>query len=143
MRSARPSRPTRASRSRTSRSATCTWTTTSTRRPPRSSQSACRPRRTTRECHNGYGLALKNLKQFEQATTEFKKALELEPELFDALYNAGMTYSDWYEREPRPTTRRNGPASTCRSSSATPGGKDGGFGYVKAANDKLYALSGS
>jgi hypothetical protein len=23
------------------------------------------------------------------------------------------------------------------------GGKDGGFGYVKAANDKLYALSGS
>ena len=40
------------------------------------------------ECHNGYGLALKNLKQYEQATNEFKKAIDLDPELFDALYNA-------------------------------------------------------
>ena len=37
------------------------------------------------ECHNGYGLALKNLKQFEQATAEFKKAIDLDPELYDAL----------------------------------------------------------
>ena len=50
------------------------------------------------ECHNGHGLALKDLKQFEQATTEFKKALELEPGLTTAIYNAGMTYADWYEQ---------------------------------------------
>ena len=49
------------------------------------------------ECHNGYGLALKNLKQYEQATSEFKKAIDLDPELYDALYNAGMAYSDWYD----------------------------------------------
>ena len=44
------------------------------------------------ECHNGYGLALKNLKQYEQATSEFKKAI-----------------------------RRNGRANICRSSSPTAG----------------------
>ena len=49
------------------------------------------------ECHNGYGLALKNLKQYEQATAEFKKAIDLDPELYDALYNAGMAYSDWFD----------------------------------------------
>ena len=49
------------------------------------------------ECHNGYGLALKNLKQYEQATSEFKKAIDLDPELYDALYNAGMAYSDWFD----------------------------------------------
>ena len=49
------------------------------------------------ECHNGYGLALKNLKQYEQATAEFKKAIDDDPELFDALYNAGMAYSDWFD----------------------------------------------
>ena len=49
------------------------------------------------ECHNGYGLALKNLKQYEQATSEFKKAIDLDPELYDALYNGGMAYSDWFD----------------------------------------------
>ena len=49
------------------------------------------------ECHNGYGLALKNLKQYEQATSEFKKAIDLDPELYDALYNAGMAYADWFD----------------------------------------------
>ena len=49
------------------------------------------------ECHNGYGLALKNLKQYEQATSEFKKAIDLDPELYDALYNCGMAYADWYD----------------------------------------------
>ena len=49
------------------------------------------------ECHNGYGLALKNLKQYEQATGEFKKAIDLNPELYDALYNCGMAFADWYD----------------------------------------------
>lgn len=94
------------------------------------------------ECHNGHGLALKDGKQFEAATTEFKKALELEPSLTTAIYNAGMTYADWFEQ-----TQSNDHKDKAReylqkyvSSSSS---KDGGFGYVKAANDKLYALSGS
>ena len=54
------------------------------------------------ECHNGQGLALKDIKQFEQATSQFKKALELEPSLTTALYNAGMTYADWWEQTQSP-----------------------------------------
>src|SRR3569833_2873545 len=51
------------------------------------------------ECHSGYGMALKNLKQYVQATKEFKAAIDLDPELFDALYNACMTYADWYDAD--------------------------------------------
>jgi tetratricopeptide (TPR) repeat protein len=29
--------------------------------------------------------------------SEFKKAIDLDPELYDALYNAGMAYSDWFD----------------------------------------------
>src|SRR5437764_916981 len=50
------------------------------------------------ECYNGHGLALKELKQYEQATAEFKKALDLEPGLSNAQYNCGMTYAEWYEQ---------------------------------------------
>ena len=63
------------------------------------------------ECHNGYGLALKNLKQYEQATNEFKKAIDLDPELYDALYNAA-----W--RTPTGSTRRT--ATTRRKGARVP-----------------------
>lgn len=92
------------------------------------------------ECHNGYGLALKNLKQYEQATTEFKKAIDLDPELFDALYNAGMAYADWFEE-----SRGNDQKEKARNylqKFVTNGAKQADGNYVKAANDKLYALSG-
>ena len=92
-------------------------------------------------CHNGYGMALKNLKQFEQAVKEFKSAIDLDPELFDALYNAGMTYSDWYDVA-HGNDQKEKARDYLQKFVATGGGKDGGFGYVKAANDKLYALSG-
>ena len=105
-------------------------------------QSACAPTRTSGECHNGYGLALKDLKQYEQATTEFKKAIDLEPGLYDALYNAGMTYSDWYD-EAHGNDHKERAREYLQKFVANGGSKDGGFGYVKAANDKLYALSGS
>jgi tetratricopeptide (TPR) repeat protein len=92
-------------------------------------------------CRNGYGMALKNLKQFDQAVAEFKAAIDLDSELFDAVYNIGMTYSDWYD-----VTHANEQKDKAREwlqkFVATGGGKEGGFGYVKAANDKLYALSG-
>jgi tetratricopeptide (TPR) repeat protein len=94
------------------------------------------------ECHNGEGLALKDTKQFEQATTEFKKALELEPALTTALYNAGMTYADWWEQS-QSNEHKERAREYLQKYVSGPGSKDGGFGYVKAANDKLYALSGS
>ena len=93
------------------------------------------------ECHNGYGMALKNLKQFDQSTKEFKAAIELDPELFDALYNAGMTYSDWYDVD-HAAEHKDQAQDYLKKFVATGGGKEGGFGYIKAANDKLYALSG-
>lgn len=92
-------------------------------------------------CHNGYGVALKSLKQFEQATKELKAAIDLDPELFDALYNAGMTYSDWYDAD-HATEHKDKAQDYLKKFVATGGGKEGGFGYIKAANDKLYALSG-
>jgi Tfp pilus assembly protein PilF len=92
------------------------------------------------ECHNGYGLALKNLKQFEQATAEFKKAIDDDPELYDALYNCGMAYSDWYDEahgNDQKDKAREYLQKFVGSSSKTTDPN-----YVKAANDKLYALSG-
>lgn len=93
------------------------------------------------ECFNGHGLALKELKQYEQAAGEFKKALEIEPTLFNAIYNAGMTYAEWYEQS-HSNDHKDKARDMLQKFVATGGGKDGGFGYVKAANDKLYALSG-
>jgi len=92
------------------------------------------------ECHNGYGLALKNLKQYEQATSEFKKAIELYPELYDALYNCGMPYSDWFD-EAHGNDQKD-KAREYLQKFVTNGGKSADGNYVKAANDKLYALSG-
>ena len=92
------------------------------------------------ECHNGLGLALKNLKQYEQATAEFKKAIDLDPELFDALYNAGMAYSDWFDEAHGNDQKEK--AREYLQKFVTNGGKSADGNYVKAANDKLYALSG-
>jgi len=92
------------------------------------------------ECHNGYGLALKNLKQYEQATSEFKKAIDLDPELYDALYNCGMAYSDWFD-EAHGNDQKD-KAREYLQKFVTNGGKQADGNYVKAANDKLYALSG-
>jgi Tfp pilus assembly protein PilF len=92
------------------------------------------------ECHNGYGLALKNLKQYEQATGEFKKAIDLDPDLFDALYNCGMAYSDWYDEAHG--NEQKDRAREYLQKFVTNGGKSADGNYVKAANDKLYALSG-
>jgi len=92
------------------------------------------------ECHNGYGLALKNLKQYEQATGEFKKAIDLDPELYDALYNCGMAYADWFDEAHGNEQKEQ--ARDYLQKFVTNGGKSADGNYVKAANDKLYALSG-
>jgi tetratricopeptide (TPR) repeat protein len=93
------------------------------------------------ECHNGYGLALKNLKQYEQATAEFKKAIDLDPELYDAVYNLGMAYSDWYDEAHGNDQKEK--AREYLQKFVTNSGKQADGNYIKAANDKLYALSGT
>jgi Tfp pilus assembly protein PilF len=92
------------------------------------------------ECHNGYGLALKNLKQYEQATSEFKKAIDLDPELSDALYNAGMAYSDWFDEAHGNDQKEK--ARQYLQQFVVTAAKTADGNYLKAANDKLYALSG-
>jgi tetratricopeptide (TPR) repeat protein len=92
------------------------------------------------ECHNGYGMALKNLKQYEQATAEFKKAIDLDSELYNALYNCGMAYADWYEDAHGNDQKEK--AREYLQKFVTNGGKTADGNYVKAANDKMYALSG-
>jgi tetratricopeptide (TPR) repeat protein len=102
-----------------------------------------RANETSAECFNGHGLALKELKQYEKAAGEFKKALELEPSLDTALYNAGMTYADWYEQSQANEHRDRAKEYLQKYVTGAGSKADGGFGYVKAANDKLYALSGT
>lgn len=94
------------------------------------------------ECFNGHGLALKELKQYDKAAEQFKKALEIEPTMFVALYNCGMTYAEWFEQS-HGNEQKERAREFLQKFVATGGGKDSGFGYIKAANDKLYALSGS
>jgi tetratricopeptide (TPR) repeat protein len=94
------------------------------------------------ECYNLHGVALKALKQYEQAVSEFKKALDSDSGLFDALYNCGMTYAEWYE-ESHASDQKQQARDYLQKFVATGGGKDGSaFGFLRAASDKLYALSG-
>jgi tetratricopeptide (TPR) repeat protein len=94
------------------------------------------------ECYNLHGVALKSLKQYEQAVSEFKKALDVDSGLFDALYNCGMTYAEWYE-ESHASEQKQQARDYLQKFVATGGGKDGSaFGFLRAASDKLYALSG-
>ena len=97
---------------------------------------------TSAECNNGNGLALKDLKQFDQASAAFKKALDLEPTLTTALYNLGMTYADWFDVS-HTNDHKERAREYLQKFVGSVGSKEGGFGYVKAANDKLYALSGT
>jgi tetratricopeptide (TPR) repeat protein len=91
-------------------------------------------------CHNGSGMALKNLKQYEQATAEFKKALDIDGDLYDALYNAGMAYSDWFDEAHGNDQKES--ARKYLQKFVVDAGKTADGNYIKAANDKLYALSG-
>lgn len=94
------------------------------------------------ECYNLHGVALKGLKQYDQAVSEFKKAMGADSGLFDALYNCGMTYAEWYE-ESHANEHKQQARDYLQKFVATGGGKDGSAsGFLRAAGDKLYALSG-
>ena len=50
------------------------------------------------ECHNGYGLALKNLKQYEQAHQRVQEGDRPRSRaLRCSIQHAGMAYSDWFD----------------------------------------------
>jgi len=44
------------------------------------------------DAHYGYGVALQKTKQYDEAVKEFKRSLELNGDMFMAVYNLGMTY---------------------------------------------------
>jgi Tfp pilus assembly protein PilF len=101
-----------------------------------------RANETSAECFNLHGVALKALKQFDRAVGEFKKALALDSGLFDAMYNCGMTYAEWFD-EAHGNDQKQLARDYLQKFVATGGGKDGAAsGFLRAANDKLYALSG-
>jgi Tfp pilus assembly protein PilF len=94
------------------------------------------------ECHNFHGVALKQLRQYDQAVRAFKEAVDLDNGLFEAIYNCGMTYAEWYE-ESHSNEHKTLAHDYLQKYVATGGGKDGAAaGFIRAANDKLYALSG-
>jgi tetratricopeptide (TPR) repeat protein len=42
-----------------------------------------------------YGVFLLNQDRFQESTEQFKKAIELDPQYGDAIYNAGVAYLNW------------------------------------------------
>lgn len=94
------------------------------------------------ECYDYHGIALKQLKQFEKAVSEFKQSLDIDNGRVVALYNLGMTYAEWYE-ESHGNEQKQLARDYLQKFVTTGGGKDGSAaGFVRAASDKLYALSG-
>jgi len=45
--------------------------------------------------HYNYGVLLLNVEKYEQAETELKKSIELDPNYDNAIYNLGVTYVKW------------------------------------------------
>jgi hypothetical protein len=101
-----------------------------------------RANETSAECFNGHGLALKELKKFEQAPRRVQEGARPGT---DPGQRAVQLRHD-LRRVVRAVARQRAQGEGARLPAEVRGGgggKDGGFGYVKAANDKLYALSGS
>ena len=90
--------------------------------------------------HNSRGIELADRGWLDEALKEFKKAIDLDPELYDALYNAGMAYSDWFDEAHGNDQKER--ARDYLQKFVANAGKSADGNYIKAANDKLYALSG-
>ena len=93
------------------------------------------------ECHNGYGLALKNL----QAVTSKATAGSRRPSTSTPSSTTPSTTPAWRTRDcstgPTATTKKR-KARQYLQQFVSNGGKSADGNYVKAASDKLYALSG-
>ena len=83
------------------------------------------------EAHQGLAEALQKQKQYEESVKEYKKAFELNAELYLAAYNIGHTYKllgdkkqakEWLQKFVTQYASRGGPE------------------LAKAAGDELYAL---
>ena len=83
------------------------------------------------DAHQGLAEALQKQKQYEESVKEYKKAFELNPELYLAAYNIGHTYKllgdkknakVWLDKFVKNYSSRGGPE------------------LAKAASDELYAL---
>lgn len=83
------------------------------------------------EAHQGLAEALQKQKQYDEAVKEFKRAVELNPELYLSYYNVGHTYKllgdkknakEWLQKFVQNYASKGGPELS------------------KAASDELYAI---
>ena len=81
--------------------------------------------------HYGLGVALQKTKQYDEAVKEFRAALDLNGDMFRALYNLGMTYKMMDDKKN---------AKEWLKRFTTTAGSRGGADLMKAAQDALYQL---
>ena len=136
MRSATPSRPTRASRKSYVALGYLYLDYDFNKEAAQVFQGCVTAKEDDGECHNGYGLALKNLKQYEQATSRVQEGHRPRSRALRRTLQRRHGLLRLVRRGPRQRPEETRPASTCRSSSRN-GGKSADGNYVKAANDKL------
>ncbi len=83
------------------------------------------------DAHYGLGVALQKTKQYDDAVKEFRAALDLNGDMFRALYNLGMTYKMMDDKKN---------AKEWLKRFTTTAGSRGGPDLMKAAQDALYQL---
>jgi len=83
------------------------------------------------EAHQGLAEALQKQKQYEESIKEFKKAVELNPELYLANYNIGHTYALIGDKKN---------AKEALQGFVTRYAGKAGPELTKVANDEIYAL---
>jgi tetratricopeptide (TPR) repeat protein len=87
------------------------------------------------EAHNMLGAGYQAVKQYDKAVASFKKALEQKGDLYDAIYNLGMTYAAM-------DRRKEAGEMLNRFVKAAAGKADIDPDFVRAASDKISELSG-
>ncbi len=88
------------------------------------------------EAHNILGFAYQYLKQYDKAVESFKKALELQGDMYGALFNLGMAYA-------AADRTKDALAALERFTKVAVGKKDIDPDYVREAHDKIAELSGA
>ncbi len=88
------------------------------------------------EAYNILGVAYQMLKQYDKAIASFKKALELKTDLYDTIYNLGMTYAD-------ADRRKEAEEALTRFTKVAAGKRGVDADFIRAAHDKIAELVGN
>ena len=87
------------------------------------------------EAHNTLGVSYQFLKQYDKAVESFKKALELKPDLYVAVFNLGMALAATDKRE-------EAKDQLGRFTKLATGKQDIDPDYIREANEKIMELQG-